>query len=142
MNLSDEARRFVTSHRVAHLATAAADGTPHVVPVCYVLEGDQVYFVVDEKPKRTRFGLRRLRNILENRRVALLVDEYDDDWSRLAYVLMHGRAALVGDRAEYERVLALLRARYAQYLRMSLRPETNPMVRITVERVHQWRMAS
>ena len=87
--------------RVARLATCDALNTPHVIPVCYARLRDRVYSVVDAKPKRNPLGLKRLRNIAENPRVALIVDRYDDDWSRLAWVLLHGRAVVVGDEREY-----------------------------------------
>src|SRR5262249_9524765 len=120
MILSDADRASLDSHRVAHLATADAAGVPHVIPVCYALVGDAVYFVIDEKPKRSRTRLKRLRNIAENARVALVVDDYDEDWSRLAYLLVRGAAVLVEDRSEYDLVLQALRARYAPYRGMAL----------------------
>lgn len=139
---SEGERLFVERHRLGHLATATASGAPHVIPVCYALVGDGVYFVVDDKPKRTRRGLKRLRNIRENSQVALVVDDYDEDWSRLAFLLIQGRAALVVDAQEYTAVLDQLRSRYAQYRAMALQPETHPMIRITAERVHLWRASA
>ena len=72
--------------------------------------GEHFYFVIDEKPKRTRTGLKRLRNIAANPQVALVIDDYDEDWTRLAYLLVQGEAALVADREEYAGALAALRA--------------------------------
>jgi len=138
MSLSEQARAFAGSHRVGRLATADAGGAPHVVPIVYALDRDCVYFVVDEKPKRTRTGLKRLRNIAANPRVALVIDDYHDDWRRLAYLLLEGRAEQVTDLDEYQRALALLRARYPQYAAMTLTFDRNPMVRITIEREHLW----
>src|SRR5712691_698902 len=79
--------------RVGRLATAAASGRPHVVPLCFALAGDRLYWAVDAKPKRTR-NLRRLRNIAENPRVSLVVDVWDEDWSRLAWVMVEGAAVV------------------------------------------------
>ena len=142
MTLSVDERAFAERHRVAHLATADATAAPHVIPICYALVGDVFYFVVDEKPKRTRTGLKRLRNIAENPHVALVIDDYDDDWSRLAYLLVRGRAAVVSEKAEYDTVLAVLRARYPQYHAMRLSFETHPLVRIVPELRHFWRAAT
>lgn len=139
MVLSPDERAFAAGHRVAHLATADSSGSPHVIPICYALDADVFYFVIDEKPKRTRTGLKRLRNIAENPHVALVIDDYDDDWSRLAYLLVRGRAAIVGEKAEYDRVLVILRERYPQYRAMPLRFETHPLVRIVPEQRHLWR---
>ena len=141
MTFSGEARAFAENHRVAHLATADAAGAPHVIPICYAVVGDAFYFVVDDKPKRTRTGLKRLRNIAANPQVALVIDDYDEDWTRLAYLLVHGRAASVTDAGEYAKGLDALRQRYPQYRSMPLAFETHPMVRITPSRSHWWRAA-
>ena len=109
----EEARQGFAEARVARLATASAAGRPHAVPLCFVLEGDAIYWAVDEKPKRTR-ELRRLRDIAENARVSVLVDRYDEDWSRLWWVRADGEARLLG-AAEEERALGLLAEKYPQY---------------------------
>src|SRR5882724_7077496 len=112
MTFTDDDRQFIEAHRIAHLATADATGAPHVIPICYALVGDVLYFVVDEKPKRSRTGLKRLRNIAANSQVALVIDDYDEDWTRLAFLLLQGRAAVVTDRDEYAGALGALRERY------------------------------
>jgi PPOX class probable F420-dependent enzyme len=139
MVLTDESRRFLSDHRVARLATASGDGQPHVIPLCYALLDDLIYFVVDEKPKRTHQGLRRLQNIRCNPQVALVVDDYDDDWTQLAYLLVQGQAAIVDDADEFERALNKLRARYSQYSSMPLDFERNPMVSIRPASIRLWR---
>jgi PPOX class probable F420-dependent enzyme len=138
MSLTERQRRFALAHRVARLATAGANGAPHVIPICFALEADRFYFVIDEKPKATRTGLERLRNLAENPRAAIVIDDYDDEWRHLAYLLVRGPAAAVSDAGEYARILAALRRRYPQYVAMPLALETNPMIRITAERVHYW----
>lgn len=138
MTFSDTDRAFAERHRVARLATADASGAPHVIPICFALIGDVFYFVVDEKPKRTRTGLKRLRNIAANPQVALVIDDYDEDWTRLAYLLVRGGAAVVEEPAEYAAVLAVLRRRYPQYRTMLLAPDTHPMVRIVPRHRHLW----
>jgi PPOX class probable F420-dependent enzyme len=137
--VSDEERAFAEQHRIAHLATADAAGAPHVIPICYALVGERFYFVIDEKPKRTRIGLKRLRNIAVNAQVAMVIDDYDDDWTQLAYVLVRGEATIVSDHEEYAGALAALCARYPQYRSMPLRHETHPMVRIMPQRTLFWR---
>jgi PPOX class probable F420-dependent enzyme len=139
VKLPEEGREFLERHRLAHLATASAAGVPHVVPICYAVVSDALYFVVDEKPKRTRTGLKRLRNILENPRVAIVIDDYDEDWSRLAYLLVHGEAERVTEANEFERGLQALRARYPQYQSMRLAFASHPMIRIVLQRWYLWR---
>lgn len=141
-SLTDEARAFLDTHRIAHLATVDAQIiAPHVVPLCYARVDDDLYFVVDDKPKQPGRTLKRLRNIAGCPHVALVVDDYDEDWSRLAYLLLHGAATLVDSEVEFATVLGVLRQRYPQYLSMALAFATHPMVRIHIRRWHLWRAA-
>jgi PPOX class probable F420-dependent enzyme len=138
--LDRDARAFLGEHRVAHLATADRDGEPHVVPLCYALAGDAIYFVIDGKPKRRGgLGIKRMRNIAENPNVALIVDDYDEDWGALKYLLIRGRAAVVTDDGERTEALVLLRAKYPQYRAMELVGDDYPVVRITPAHIHFWR---
>lgn len=136
--LTDAQRRFLESERVARLATADAGGAPHAVPVCFALEGASVYIAIDEKPKRVAApALKRLRNIGENPRVALVADRYDDhDWSRLGWVMVRGRAELLSDGPEHAAAQRLLRARYRQLASMDL--TGLPVIAIRIERVTSW----
>ena len=137
--LGDDERAFLEGRRVAHLATADAAGAPHVVPVCFALAGDSVYIAIDRKPKSGR-RLKRLRNIAGNPQVVLTADRYDDeDWSRLRWVMLRGRAALLESGAEHDGAQRLLRARYRQYRAMDLAPL--PVIAIRIERVTSWSAA-
>ncbi len=137
--ISAPIQRFILAHAVARLATTGRDGQPHVIPFCYAFDGERFYFVVDEKPKRqTGKPLKRVRNILENPQVALVIDDYADDWTQLAYVLVNGTAALVENEDEHTRALGLLRERYPQYRAMALTFSRNTMVRITPTKIHAW----
>jgi PPOX class probable F420-dependent enzyme len=131
----DECRSVFVGARVARLATAGADGAPHLVPVTFAVEGDRVYFAVDAKPKSSAH-LRRLRNIEENPQVSLLVDEYSEDWERLWWVRADGRAHVLSGGEEGPR--DLLRARYPQYADVAL---DGPVVEIAVVRWSGWRYA-
>jgi PPOX class probable F420-dependent enzyme len=129
-----EMRRRVAAARVAHLATADADGRPHIVPISLALDERTLYFAVDAKPKRTT-DLKRLRNIAANPRVSVLVDHYEDDWDRLWWVRLDGIARVVTDGAELDQALHLLAERYVQY--RATRP-TGPVVAVSVERITGW----
>lgn len=132
-------RDFLVAERVARLATADKSGAPHVIPICFWFDGGQVYFAIDEKPKRRRgLELKRMRNIAENPRVALVIDHYEDDWSQLAYVMIRGTATMVDDNEEYLLVLRNLRDKYRPYRTMQLSRDRNPLVRINPERVNLW----
>jgi len=132
-------REFVAAARLAHLATADASGAPHNVPLCYWFDGEHIYFAIDEKPKRqSGLALKRMRNIAENPRVAVVIDHYEEDWSQLAYVLIRGHAHVVEDPEEYLVALRHLRDKYLLYRGMSMTPEKNPIVKIEPESVHTW----
>jgi PPOX class probable F420-dependent enzyme len=136
--LSPEDETFVGEARVARLATVDALNRPHIVPVCFVYQDGAVYSVLDAKPKRVpATQLRRVRNFLANPNVQLLVDRYDDDWSRLAYVQLRGRAELLQPGPEHDTALTALRAKYPQYAAMPL--EHAPIIKLTIEDSVSWR---
>ena len=120
--------------RVARLATVGADNRPHLVPICFVLDGDVLYSAVDEKPKRSQ-SLKRIENARANPSVTVLVDHYDDDWAQLWWVRLDGRARVLGDSPEREHALDLLAAKYPQY--SPARP-TGPVLAVDVERRRSW----
>jgi PPOX class probable F420-dependent enzyme len=134
----DEARSRLAAARVARLATAAADGRPHVVPCTFaVLGAATIVSAVDHKPKRTT-ALRRLANIAANPHVALLADHYEDDWDALWWARADGSARVVepGGEAELrEAALAALSARYEPY---RARPPGGALVVIAVDRWSGW----
>ena len=110
----DEARSRLAAARIGRLATVRADGRPHVVPIVFVVEGDDVYAIADPKPKRG-LDLLRHRNIAVNPAVSLLVDEYEESWERIWWVRADGDARIVAAGPERDKAIALLRAKYAQY---------------------------
>ncbi len=116
--------------RVARLATVDASGRPHVVPICFAIEGDTLYTAIDEKPKRTR-RLQRLANIEANPIVEVLIDHYEEDWSRLWWVRLRGTARIAEDRHAVE----LLVAKYAQYRE---HPPAGPVIAVTIEKRSEW----
>jgi PPOX class probable F420-dependent enzyme len=126
--------------RVARLGTADAAGRPLVVPVCYAFDGSRIYSAIDRKPKRTR-GLRRVRNIVENPHVSLVVDEYHEEWRRLCWVMVDGRAELVTGGPEFAQAMDLLVAKYPQYRTLGFEREAGTMIRVTPQRLLAWRYA-
>lgn len=135
--VTEAERRFLGAHRVARFASLDGEGQPHVLPVCYALLGDSAYFTIDEKPKRVgAWRLKRMRNIVANPRVALVVDRYAEDWGRLGWVMLQGRADVLTDGDEHGRAQAALRARYPQLAPMAI--EALPVVAIRIEQVKSW----
>jgi PPOX class probable F420-dependent enzyme len=134
---SDTERRFLDAQRVAHLATADARAVPHVVPVCFALADETLYVTIDEKPKRPNGPpLKRLRNIAQNPRVAVVADRYDEDWMRLGWVMLRGRAEILAAGAEHAHAQALLRARYPQLRAMNI--AARAVIALRIERVTSW----
>jgi PPOX class probable F420-dependent enzyme len=134
--LGERERRFVETRRVAHLATADARAVPHVVPVCFGLGGDTLYITIDQKPKRPGARLKRLSNLAANPRAAIVIDHYDEDWRRLGWVMLRGRAEILASGREHDEAQALLRARYPQYGAMQI--AELPVIAIRIERVASW----
>jgi PPOX class probable F420-dependent enzyme len=129
-----EMRERVRNARVGRLATVSPDGRPHLVPLCFALDGDALYSAVDEKPKRSK-RLKRLENIRNHPHVAVIVDHYEEDWTRLWWVRLDGTARVLEDGSEREHGLALLRSKYEQYRR---EPPTGGVIAIRVERWRGW----
>jgi PPOX class probable F420-dependent enzyme len=129
-----EMRNRVQAARVARLATVDAKGRPHLVPICFALEGETLYSAVDEKPKRSR-RLKRLENIRGWPDVAVIVDHYEEDWTRLWWVRMDGKATVLDEGPELERALALLAAKYGQY---RTEPPTGPAIAVRIETWRGW----
>ena len=133
MNRSEMRERFAAAG-VARLATADSEGTPHVVPVVFALDGDTIYFAVDQKPKQSR-DLKRLRNIAMNPSVAVLVDHYEEDWKALWWVRADGSARVIDPGPDTDRAMQLLAKRHAQY---RTQPPPGPAVAIAVHRWSAW----
>lgn len=128
---------LVQNARVARFATADSSGAPHLIPICFVYDGTAFYSVLDQKPKRTSVTrLRRVRNILENPQVALVIDSYEEDWSRLWYILVTGAAEILEPGLEQSQAVAMLREKYPQYRDMDL--EDAPVIKISPDRAVSW----
>jgi PPOX class probable F420-dependent enzyme len=124
--ISNAIRAKLEAARVARLATLDAEYGPHIVPVCFVYDGKVFYSAVDRKPKRVApERLARLRHLTVSPQIALIIDEYHEDWARLWYILVRGKA------------IRQLRAKYLQYAAAML-PDDAPVIRITPERITSW----
>ena len=136
--MTPEQAAFLERQRSGRLATVDPRGQPHALPICYALLDGVVYTPIDGKPKSgDPRELRRIRNILANPKVCLVVDHYEDaEWSNLAWLQVRGEASLVEEAEERTRALAALRARYRQYRAMDL--EGLPLLKITPTRLVGW----
>jgi PPOX class probable F420-dependent enzyme len=130
--------RRVADARVGHLATVDREGRPHLVPVCFALVEQTVYTAVDSKPKRSS-RLRRVANVEATGRACLLVDSYDEDWSKLWWVRLDCRARVVADPAEQARATTALTGKYGQY---AAQPPSGPVIALHIERWRAWSASS
>ena len=128
---------FIRAGRVAHLATADGGGQPLVIPICFAFDGKEFFSPIDEKPKRLApRKLKRLRNIEQNPHVSLVIDRYDEDWRKLAYVLVTGQARIILTGQKHRKAVSLLRRKYRQYHSMAI--EERPMIVIKPLSIKVW----
>jgi PPOX class probable F420-dependent enzyme len=124
----------LTTARVARLATTDPDGRPHLVPIVFALDGETLYSAVDRKPKRS-LRLRRIENARARPDVTVLVDHYEEDWSRLWWTRLRGRARVLDGGDEHDRALELLAEKYPQY---RSEPPSGPVLAVDVTEVRTW----
>jgi PPOX class probable F420-dependent enzyme len=134
--LTERQRRFLDRSRVGHLATADRSLMPHLIPVCYAVEGANLYITIDEKPKRQDIPLKRVRNIRENPQAAFIVDRWDEDWSHLGWVMLRGPAEILEMGPEHDRAQALIVQRYPQLRPMHIAPL--PVITLRIARATSW----
>ena len=129
---------FIRRARVGHLATVDEQGQPLNLPFCFAFDGESLYSPIDEKPKAAApRELKRVRNIRANPRVSVAIHRYDDqDWSRLAHIIIQGAADILTDGEIHRKAVRLLRRKYPQYRTMAL--DERPMIRIRVVRCIRW----
>jgi PPOX class probable F420-dependent enzyme len=139
MEIEPRIRRFIETHRVAHLATANAEGRPSVIPICYAFPGAVFYSAIDEKPKTLSSSrLQRIRNIKSNPNAALVIDDYSEDWETLAWLHVRCLAEILepGTTQEHSAATAALRARYPQYGSMHI--EARPVIKLIPQQLRFW----
>lgn len=141
IELSEAGRALLGTARVAHLATADQYARPHVVPIVFVWIEPDLFFPLDRKPKQSEdwHQLRRIRNLETNGRASVVVDRWDEDWTRLAWVLLEGIATIHEQGEDRERAASWLVEKYAQYGTHGL--DGRPIVRVAVERAAEWHSA-
>lgn len=133
---------FISAGRVGHLGTADISGQPLVVPICYAFDGKALFSAVDAKPKSAApERLRRIRNIRENAKVSVVINHYEEDWTRLRHVLIQGDAEVLTAGVEFSRAADLLLAKYPQYRAMGLSRGAGVMIKVVPARVQEWRFS-
>jgi len=130
--------KLIRESRVGHLATCDMSLKPHVVPICYVFHDGAIYSAVDEKPKRRRpASLRRIANIKANPNVCVVIDHYEEDWRKLKFIIVQGKAKLIFSGKEHHQAINRLRRKYPQYRFMNL--QVRPIIKIKPRKNIAWR---
>lgn len=136
---TDREKEIIHSSRIARMATADNSGIPAVIPVCFVYDRLCIYTPIDLKPKTRRITeLGRIKNISVNPNVSVVIDRYLEDWKRLFYIIIKGRASILNSGEEYEDSLRALCAKYAQYRKMRLDAAGLPVIKIVPVRILSW----
>ena len=125
--------------RVARLATEGEEGRPHMVPICYAYNGRCFYTALDRKPKQVPpERLARVRHIQRNPNVALLIDEYGEDWGKLWYILVRGTAEILSKGKQHDEALRLLKEKYPQYASGTLLSRQALVIQIVPTQIIGW----
>ena len=133
-----EELNFIERARVGRLATADSSGQPHLIPIVFATDGQKLYTPLDKKPKRIAPNqLKRVRNLLENPKVALVVDHYEEDWTKLAWVMIKGTGTMIESGEVYETGVQLLEKKYPQYETMPLKDR--PLIVIGPSEITSWK---
>lgn len=135
--LPEWAGELLGAARVARLGLLDEADHPRVLAVTFAVFEGAVWSAIDNKPKRTAAPA-RLRRLRRRPEATLLVDHYDDDWTRLAWVELRGRVAIL-EVEDAPEALEALAARYEPY--RSRRPP-GPLLRLEVEATSCWRAAA
>jgi coenzyme F420-0:L-glutamate ligase / coenzyme F420-1:gamma-L-glutamate ligase len=133
--------KLIKNTRIGYLATSSSDMQPYVTPVVFVLQNENVYVPLDQKPKTVNIlELKRVKNIRENPKVCFLVHYYDEDWTKLWFVMMAGYATLVNAKSEplkakFNTIHKKFLIKYSQYNKISV---GNFYIRIRVDKTAYW----
>ena len=130
----EEITRRLKETRSATLGTVDHAGRPHLVPIVFAYRDGRLYTAVDHKPKSTR-RLKRLRNISANSKVSVLLDRYDDDWTRLWWIRIDGTARVIDSGPSFQEGITLLIRKYLPY---GAQPPPGPVIEIRVETIRAW----
>ncbi|HJU34676.1 MAG TPA: TIGR03668 family PPOX class F420-dependent oxidoreductase [Nitrososphaera sp.] len=141
MIIPQDTKDLIERARVARLATIDSEFKPHLVPVVFVFDGNNFFIPIDEKRKTIKpEKLRRIRNIRDNPNVALLIDEYSEDWTRLAFVMMQGKASIITIKMQgsirLQQAYSKLTTKYVQYQKIGI---GKMCIQIKPEKVVSWR---
>lgn len=136
--------KLIENKSYGYLATAASNLQPYATPVVFILHNGKIYVPLDQKPKAVSISkLKRVKNIQENPKVCFLVHHYDEDWTRLWFVMISGYATLVNGsletiRTELKTIHNKFLSKYSQYNKISV---GNFYIRIRINKTAYWKYA-
>ena len=121
-------KTIIDKARVARLATVDSECKPHLIPVVFVFDNYSYFIPIDEKTKRSRpEKLKRAKNIQQNSNVTLLIDDYNENWRKLYFIMIQGKASIIGGKKLEQNELLLLEKahkllfdKYLQYQKIGI----------------------
>jgi PPOX class probable F420-dependent enzyme len=121
-------KTIIDKARVARLATVDSECKPHLIPVVFVFDNYNYFIPIDEKTKRSRpEKLKRAKNIQQNSNVTLLIDDYNENWRKLYFIMIQGKASIIGGKKLEKNELLLLEKahkllsdKYLQYQKIGI----------------------
>jgi len=136
--------KLITSARSGHLTTASSNLQPYVTPVVFILQQNNIFVPLDDKPKTISVKeLKRVKNIEENPKVCFLVDHYEEDWTNLWFVMIIGYATLVELNGRAEKITKEIRKihtkllkKYSQYTKISI---GRSYIKIRIDKTIYWK---
>ena len=99
---SKSEERFLKTNELGRLATTSTDGTPHVVPVCYIYHGGKLIVATD-------YGTKKYRNVSANDRAAFVVDVYRPNRG----ILVQGKAHILETGPAFSEVYRLFYKKFS-----------------------------
>jgi PPOX class probable F420-dependent enzyme len=129
-----EMRLRLAEARVARAGTVDERGRAHLVPIVFVIDRDTLYSATDAGPR----PVKRLRNLEVNPRVSVLVDDYDEDWSKVWWVRLDGRGRGIEEGSERDHARRLLWEKYPQFEHVPTGEAAGPVMAVDVDKWSGW----
>jgi len=139
MKLNQSMKNLIRKSKVARLATVDKNSIPYVVPVVFVFHNESFYIPLDEKTKNVNpRKLKRVKNIEKNPNVTLLIDEYQNNWKKLYFLMIHGKATIIEQKKNkhINEIHKLLISKYSQYKKIG---SGNSCIKIQPQKVTFWK---
>ncbi len=137
LKVNQKTKTLIKEAKVARLATVDQKLHPYVIPVVFVFHENSFFIPLDEKTKTVNSrNLKRVKNIEKNPNVTLLIDKYQNNWKKLFFLMIHGKAKMIdGNNKLMDKIHKLLISKYPQYKKIGI---GNSCITINPTKVTFW----